>query len=74
MSISFQVNCSKPYNILIVGNYNETIYNQSVLPNENGTVVVTVDSGLESNEEYNFTVTDNMMEHIRGGPSGSFSK
>ena len=71
MSISFQVNCSKPYNIVIVGNYNETVYNQSVLPNENGTVVVT---GLESNEKYNFTVTENMMEHIRGGPSGSFSK
>ena len=49
------------------------MYNQSVLPDENGTVMVTVDSGLESNEEYKFIVSI-MESEIEYGLSGSFSK
>ena len=73
MSIVFQVDCYSLYNILIVKNECTSVYNQSVLPDENGTVMVTVDSGLESNEEYKFIVSI-MESEIEYGLSGSFSK
>ena len=74
VNVSFQVNCSKSYNIVIVGSNNESVSSHPAMPDVDGNVMVTVDSGLESNERYNFTVTENITEGMKGNPSVSFSK
>ena len=71
VSVSFQVNCPNPYNIMFIDINNEYICNHTKTPDENGNVVVTVDSGLECNERYHFTVTNNETE---SNSSETFSK
>ena len=75
VSLSFMANCSMNYSIVIVDeNSTASVHNHTSMPDENGTVTVNIDSGLENDKNYNFTVTENVTEGMKGNPSGSFSK